>query len=339
VAGVGLITACGSSDEDSPDVPTVAPATAAQAPASSAAAPAGSTVPAPAGARALAASGDTVGVVSPDGRQLLRYDIGAMTTPPTAIDIPEVTALAAGTDGGYLGVGPGSLVVVDAGGSVRTVDLDAESPTAVVEASTGDVVVGTADGRVLVYDKDLQKDHDIDSFVRVDALTAAPASADGLDGQVLVLDRAQSSVTPVDPRSGELGPALRAGNGATNSTVDRFGRVLVANTRDGEILGFFGSPLVMRFRYPVADGPYAVDYDDTRDLLWVSTTGNNEVVAYDLADGEPTEKQRFDSVAQPDRIAVDSAGAVYVLSAREGALQVVPAPGTSPGATPVGPGR
>src|SRR5690606_30942427 len=116
--------------------------------------------------------------------------------------------------------------------------------------------------------------------------------------------RAQSSVTPIDPADGDLGPALRAGNGATNSTVDRYGRILVANTRDGEILGFYGSPLVMRFRYPVADGPYAVDYDDTRNLLWVSTTGNNEVVAYDLADGEPSEKQRFASVVQPDRITV-----------------------------------
>ncbi|MDS1113734.1 hypothetical protein RD149_08140 [Gordonia westfalica] len=340
--GVAMITACGSDDSGTPDVPTVAPATAVEAPATSE--PAGLTVPAPVGSRALAASGRTVAVVSPDGRQLLRIDTAAMATPPTPVEVPGLTALAPDTDGGYLGAGPGALVVVDAEGAARTAELDTDSPTAVVRAASGQILVGTADGRVLVYDGDiengeLQKKHDLREFVRVDSLTAAPASAEGLDGQVVVLDRAQSSVTPIDPESGDTGPALRAGNGATNSTVDRFGRILVANTRDGEILGFFGSPLVMRFRYPVADGPYAVDYDESRNLLWVSTTGNNEVVAYDLADGEPKEKQRFASVVQPDSIAVDEAGTVYVLSARDGRLQAVPPPGTPLGVTAVEPGR
>lgn len=323
VIGVGMITACGS-DDGTPDVPTVVPATAPEAPANSTTAPAGTVVPAPAGARALAASGGSVAVLSADGNQILRYDAGAPTTPPQTIAVPGLTALAAGDDGGFVGAGPGALVVVDADGRVRTGDLESDQPTAIARTTAGLLVVGTADGRVLVYDNDFAKKHDVDRFVRVDSVTAAPESAEGLDGQVVVLDRAQSSVTPVDPESGELGPALRAGNGATNSTVDEFGRVLVANTRDGEILGFFGSPLVMRFRYPVAGGPYAVDYDDTRDLLWVSTTGDNEVVAFDLADGEPTEVRRFASVVQPDRIVVDGSGTVYVLSARNGGLQVVP---------------
>lgn len=336
-AGVAIITACGSDDNGTPDVATVAPATPSEAPAASN--PAGSTVPAPADARALASSGSTVAVLSPDGNQVLRYDAASITAPPTPIAVPGLTALAADRDGGYLGVGPGNLVVVDASGATRTANLDADSPTAVVRAAGGQIVVGTEDGRVLIFDEDLAEKHDKRDFVRVDALTAAPASAEGLDDQVVVLDRAQSSVTPIDPADGDLGPALRAGNGATNSTVDRYGRILVANTRDGEILGFYGSPLVMRFRYPVADGPYAVDYDDTRNLLWVSTTGNNEVVAYDLADGEPSEKQRFASVVQPDRITVDDNGTVYVLSARDGLLQVVPQSDTPLGVAPVEPGR
>ncbi|MEO9330149.1 outer membrane protein assembly factor BamB family protein [Gordonia aurantiaca] len=336
-AGVAIITACGSDDSGTPDVATVSPATAVEAPAASN--PVGTTVPAPAGARALASSGSTVAVVSPDGNQLLRYDTASITAPPTPIGVPGLTALAPDADGGYLAAGPGTLVVVDATGQVRIGDLDTDSPTAIVRAAGGQIVVGTSDGRILIYDEDFQKKHDAREFVRVDSLTAAPASAEGLDGQVVVLDRAQSSVTPIDPADGDPGPALRAGNGATTSTVDRFGRILVANTRDGEILGFYGSPLVMRFRYPVADGPYAVDYDDTRNVLWVSTTGNNEVVAYDLADGEPTEKQRFASVVQPDRITVDDKGTVYVLSARDGLLQVVPQSDTPLGVSPAEPGR
>jgi len=192
-------------------------------------------------------------------------------------------------------------------------------------------VIGTDTGHVVVFGPDGARQRDIAGFVRVDDLTVSPSGADLAAEQVVVLDRAQSSVTPIDLDTGELGPALRAGNGATTSTVDRYGRVLVANTRDNEIIGFFGSPLVMRFRYPLPDGPYAVDYDDKRNLLWVSTTGNNEVVAYDLADGEPRETTRFSSVTQPDRIAVDdSTGVVYVLSARDGGLQVVAPAGQRP---------
>ena len=92
----------------------------------------------------------------------------------------------------------------------------------------------------------------------------SPPHADLDDEQIVVLDRAQSSVTPIDLGDGSLGAALRVGNGATNVTVDHYGRVLVANTRDNEIIGLFGSSLVMRFRHPVPEGPFAVDYDDAR---------------------------------------------------------------------------
>ena len=182
--------------------------------------------------------------------------------------------------------------------------------------------------------KQLEK---IVTVVRVDDITVSPAGADLPSEQVVVLDRAQSSVTPVTLSDGNLGPALRAGNGATTTTVDRYGRVLVANTRDDELIGFFGSPLVMRFRYPVADGPYAVDYDDTHNLAWVSPTANNEVVAYDLSGGEPVEKHRFPTIAQPDSIAVDDrTGTVYLLSPR-GGLQVAPPDYTLRGVVAVAP--
>ena len=122
VIGVGMITACGS-DDGTPDVPTVVPATAPEAPANPTTAPAGTVVPAPAGARALAASGGSVAVLSADGNQILRYDAGALTTLPQTIAVPGLTTLAAGDDGGFVGAGPGALVVVDADGRVRTGDL------------------------------------------------------------------------------------------------------------------------------------------------------------------------------------------------------------------------
>ncbi|WP_288336701.1 YncE family protein [uncultured Gordonia sp.] len=337
LAAAALVVAgCNSSSgsQTPTDVATVTPASASPAPPGVPRTPAGVTVPTPAGSASPALSDGRLAVIGPGGTAVLRFDESAMTaaasaTPgalPTATSVatPALTHLVGTGDGGFIGVGPGHVVRIGPDGQVRSDVLRTENPSALARTPDGRTLVGTENGHVLVLDRDLAQQRDIAGFVRVDDITVSPPGADLPGEQVVVLDRAQSSVTPVDLGNGDLGPALRAGNGATNSAVDHYGRVLVANTRDDEIVGFFGSPLVMRFRYPVSDGPYAVDYDDARNLLWVSTTGNNEVVAYDLATGEPAEKHRFAAVAQPDAIVVDDAsGTVFVLSARDGGIQVV----------------
>ncbi|MDL9935880.1 hypothetical protein QSJ18_03895 [Gordonia sp. ABSL1-1] len=320
------VVGCSSSDDSRPDVPTVTPATASPAPAGPAAAPAGQVVAVPRGARALAQSGPTVAVLGTAGTEVLRLPTASLARGDGAhstVRTPALLDLIPAGDGSFVGVGPSILVAIDANGQVRSAPTTITEPTALARTADGRVVVGTAGGRVVVYDKDFRQLHDFGGFVGVDELTVGLPGTDG--EQVVVLDRAQSSVTPIDLDNGDLGPALRAGNGATNATADHFGRVLVANTRDGEILGFFGSPMIMRFRYPVAGGPFAVDYDDTHELLWVSTTGNNKVVAYALASGEPRRVREFATVAQPDHLVVDdTSGALYVLSSRDGQLQTIP---------------
>ncbi|MFT4125808.1 MAG: hypothetical protein QM662_06205 [Gordonia sp. (in: high G+C Gram-positive bacteria)] len=325
LSSVIALAACGSSSDSgsAADAPTVTPATASPAPAGPAH-PGGVIIPTPPGSSVLARSGPRLAVVAADGNSILRFDTAAMHTPPTTLTTHSVTVLIGTGAGAFLGAGPRRLTAISADGTVTTAPLGTDDPTALARLADGRVLVGTGDGHVLVLDAALRQQRDIAAFVRVGAITVSPPGADLDREQVVVLDPAQSSVTPVDPDTGELGAALRAGNGATNATVDHFGRILVANTRDGQLVGFFGAPLVMRLRYPVADGPFAVDYDDTRNLLWVSTTANNEVVAYDLASGEPAERLRVDTVAQPDALAVDdTTGTVYVLSHRDGGIHVV----------------
>lgn len=326
VTALGVLAGCGGSSDPSstPDVPTVTPASAVPAPPGPAAQPAGSVIPTPADSRDLAVDGAVIAVLDPAGTTVLRYATDSPARAPQRSTTPPLTHLVGTGDGTFVGVGPKVIVRIDRTGAVATTAMTIDDPTAVAQTAAGQVLVGTGNGHLIVFGQDLKPGRDIGGFVGVDDITVSPKGADLPSEQVVVLDRAQSSVTPVDLDDGTLGPALRAGNGATNATVDHYGRVLVANTRDGEFLGFFGSPLVMRFRYPVASGPYAVDYDDTRNLAWVSTTANNEVVAYDLSGGEPVARHRFPAVAQPDRIAVDDAsGTVYVLSAR-GGLQIAP---------------
>ena len=83
-------------------------------------------------------------------------------------------------------------------------------------------------------------------------------------------------------------------------------------------------PLLMRQRYPVPGAPYGLAYDPKRDLLWVTLTATNEVVAFDVAGGEPEEKHRFPTVEQPNNVAVDPiSGRVIVASATGKGIQVI----------------
>lgn len=319
------VTSCGS-DDSTPDVPTVTPASAVAAPQVTTA-PLGTVVTAARG-KAIATTPGRFYVLSDDGTTVLRFDRAGVTgpgTPSARITTPALTTLTAAADGTLVGAGPGVLVRIGTDNTVSpTTQTGVADPAVLAVTADGRVLVGTTSGSVVVFGKDLSRMRTIGGFVRVDGLTVSPPGADLDDEQVVVLDRAQSSVTPVDIGDGSKGAALRAGNGATTSTVDSYGRVLVANTRDGEILGFFGKPIVNRFRYPVSGSPYAVAWDQKRELLWVSATATNQLIAFDLSDGEPAQRYRVPTVAQPDSIAVDeSTGTLYVLSARVDGVQII----------------
>jgi hypothetical protein len=140
----------------------------------------------------------------------------------------------------------------------------------------------------------------------------------------VVLDRLRNALFELDVRAGTVDEGLRAGEGSTNAVTDRFGRVLVADTRGGALLAFSLDPLLMRQRFPVAGAPYGLAYDPERDLLWVTLTATNEVVGFDVAGGQPEEKYRFPTVQQPDNVAVDPiSGRVIVASAVGKGIQVI----------------
>ena len=100
------------------------------------------------------------------------------------------------------------------------------------------------------------------------------------------------------------------------------GRVLVADTRGGQLLVFGADPLIERQAYPVGESPYGVVGSKT--LVWVSMTADNVVVGYDLATGIPVEKVRYPTVQQPNTLAFDDAsGTLYVVSGSGAGVQVI----------------
>lgn len=216
---------------------------------------------------------------------------------------------------------PGCLIRVPLdGGAPRRFDLDGPARGAV---AVGDVTVVALSDHLAVLDGDRPRTP-IRGFSGAARLLPAPASNSATGTKIWVLDRARSAVSVVDVSSGEISPELRAGNGAADAVADRFARILVTDTRDGELLAFAGDPPILRQRFPLPGAPYGVAYDARRDLAWVTLTGRDEVVGLGVAGGEPMVVHRFPTVHQPDAVAVDPvSGRVLVASASGMGLQMI----------------
>lgn len=254
--------------------------------------------------------------------RLLLLDTGDLRVPSREIPLPgPVADLTLAGPGGPLLVAvrrPGALLRVDLrAGTMASTYLDGEVRSAAVVGDRTAVALGD---RVAMLDARSRVVATVSGFV--DAARMVPVG-----NSVLVLDRAQTSLTLIDPLTADKGLSLRAGEGATSAVGDRFGRALVLDTRGGELLAFGGQPLILRQRYPVPGAPYGLTYDARRDLAWVTLTARNQVVGYDMAGGEPVERYRFATVRQPDSVAVDPRSGRVVVGSSSGAGAQVIDPG------------
>ncbi|MFC4851908.1 YncE family protein [Actinophytocola glycyrrhizae] len=229
-------------------------------------------------------------------------------------------------------VAAGSLTVEEgaflAAGEHQVVRVAVDGGTSPAGSFRGEPA-GTAphDGRILVAMRDehavaVVEGAEVQRMISGDMMSVDQVLSTG-EGAV-VLDRLRNAVFELDVPGASVSQGLRAGQGATNAVTDRFGRVLVTDTRGGALLAFSLDPLLMRQNYPVAGAPYAIAYDAERDLAWVTLTERNEVVGYDVAGEEPEEKYRFPTVSQPNTVAVDPrTGRVMVASGTGDGIQVI----------------
>ena len=311
VVTVAVLAAC-SGDGAQPLVPVAAPATAPQP----TTAPAGEVLPA-AAVRALAVdpATRTLAIAAEDRVLLSGLDDPGVAPREVPLTGPAAALTVAG--GALLVAVPDAASLTEIGlpgGIPRdTTGLDGPVRAAVTVGNRTVVALGTS---VAV--------READGAIRTIGGFAGAAELVPVGDRVVVLDRARTSLTLLDPAADDAGRALRVGDGTTGAVGDRFGRILVLDTREGELLVVGGDPLLLRQRYPVPGSPYGLAYDARRDLAWVTLTARNEVVGFDVAGGEPVERHRFPTVAQPDSVAVDPrSGRVFVGSASGAGLQVI----------------
>ncbi len=318
-----LVAGCSSKAlEGAP--PTIAPARPAESPPLSQA-PAGVVRPVNGTPQAAVFDGRTAQLVmlscgSTPTAPATITTMGSQQTSPRVIDLPGPATGLTGDGGGnaYLSTRGGYFVVDLSAGSVARVSISGAEGvefTAIARRADGTVALGTADGVVYTSTPGQPTaSNRTKIFAHVDSLAA--------QGNTLaVLDRGQTSVTTIGA-DGKIGQALRAGQGATTMVADAAGRLLVTDTRGGELLVFGVDPLILRQAYPVRQSPYGLA--GSRGLTWVSQTSANMVIGYDLSTGIPVEKVRYPTVRQPNTLSFDdAAGTLYVVSGSGGGVQVI----------------
>lgn len=257
--------------------------------------------------------------------RVLLLDTTDPAAAPREVALPgPATALAPGQDGHVLVAAQGAVLDVDAAaGTAASTPVDGDV-VSVARRDDGSLVAGLAGGTVVVLAADGTPGARVSGLAGAEDLVVTP-------GGVYALDRQQTAVFTLDlSGEGSQGLALRAGVGAGNAVADRFGRVVVSDTAGGQLLLFGTGPLLERQQYPVAGAPWALAYDATRNLVWVTLTATDEVVGYELTGGEPVERYRLPTVHRPESVAVDpGSGTVFVASAAGDGVQTVDPEGSA----------
>jgi len=255
----------------------------------------------------------------PDPQAAATLTIFGPANAPRPVVLPGGATAIAGDDRGvaYASSRGGFITVDLAAGTAKPTLIAGQTGTdftAIARRADGRLVLGSADGVVYTLAADFTVSATSDIFARVDGIVTQGDTA-------VVLDRGQTSVTALNAQ-GSPQQALRAGLGATTITADPAGRVLVADTRGGQLLVFGADPLIERQGYPVPDSPYGLAGSTT--LVWVSQTATNTVIGYDLATGIPVEKVRYPTVRQPNSLALDQdSGTLYVVSGSGDGVQII----------------
>lgn len=319
LAGALVLSGCSPSGKPTDDLQTVANPVAAQAAVSPAVTvkPAGQVLDT-AAVSALAVNAGSLVVALTQPPSLLVYDLHKLGAPRATVPLPGPADRLTVSGDQVLAAVPGKGVLA------RLSVKDAKLSTTDVGGQPAAGIVTGAGTLVAMRDR---KTVEVLGAGAPKTITGQLYSADDVldtGSGVVVLDRLRTAVFAVDLAGGKIGEGLRAGDGAANAVTDSFGRVLVTDARAGALIAFSADPLIMRQRYPVPGGAYGIAYDHTRNLAWVTLTGRNEVVGFDVRGGEPVEKYRFPTVRQPDSVAVDDqSGRVIVGSAAGEGIQVI----------------
>ncbi|MGI8434486.1 MAG: YncE family protein [Nocardioidaceae bacterium] len=200
------------------------------------------------------------------------------------------------------------------GGSTRVTDVQSH-PHDAAAASNGDVIVGNEfSGSITV----VREGKVLRSFA--DLTQPGGVIADGTD--VAVVDVGAFTLSTYDLTTMKRTGRIAAGEGPTHGTLTSGHRVVVSDTRGGQLLVDSMDPLKEVGRLALDGSPYGLASDSSTSTVWVTLTAKNELVGLDLSTDTPRVIATYPTVGQPDTVAVaPGSHTLWVTGTADGVVQ------------------
>jgi DNA-binding beta-propeller fold protein YncE len=203
-------------------------------------------------------------------------------------------------------------------------EIESETPVGkfphdAAAAPNGRVFVGNEFGNTASVIEDGRETEKIETSLQPGGIAV---TGDGLVGIVGVRGLA---LEVFDSKTLEPLGRIDAGEGPTHVRAGPKNRFYVTDTRGDAVLVYAARPELEQLdRVPLSGSPYGIAIDPERNHLWVTLTGQDQVVQLAIEESTLREVARYPTVRQPNTVTVDTAsGRVFVTGKANEQLQIL----------------
>lgn len=233
---------------------------------------------------------------------------------------------SANRDIGILPCDDGIHVLNKQGGSTAVVG-EGSAYSAAVGLDNGRIIGHRADSSEIdVFGADGEHSANFEASRHGSALIAVPRTDGGDVNRLMEINRNETSVHDIKLDDDRMGSSLRAGIGVGNGAAAPDGTVFATDTKGNQLLVYTLTDVIrLQQAAPVPEAPWGVAYDNSRNLVWVTSTKDGKLTGWDVSSGTPIKVAEVATVADPQSVVALGDGRVAVYSASGAGVQVLSA--------------
>lgn len=136
-----------------------------------------------------------------------------------------------------------------------------------------------------------------------------------------------TTIQDVDYPNDREGATLRVGLGVGQMAGGEDGLLVVSDEMGGQIAIYNADDVIrLQMTAPTDENPWAVAWDSSNALAWITSLTENTLVGYKISEGVPEEEQRLNTIADAQNLVVLSDSTLVVASATGDGIQIIDNP-------------